>query len=282
MTRTASTCALLLLALWARAGSAQVLELQPGVARPGDAVLVTVRGAGETPQGSLGGRALRFHAHRGAHRALAGLPVELAPGTLELEISVPSPEGEVALAGSLEVVEPNFNARELTVSKKFISPPKRVRRQIAQDRAAFAKAFAQAAAAPLFAAGFEWPKLGVRTAPYGDLRMFNGKKKSQHFGTDLDGKVGDPLYAANDGKVVMVRDCYASGGTVLVHHGAELYTAYFHLSSFAVKPGARVRRGQKLGAVGATGRVTGPHLHWGVKVGGLWVDPESLLRLRFD
>ena len=88
-----------------------------------------------------------------------------------------------------------------------------------------------------------------------------------------------PDYAANDGEVVMVRDCFASGNTVLVHHGGRLFTAYFHMSKFEVKEGQKVKRGELLGLVGKTGRVTGPHLHFGVKLDGRWVNAESLLRL---
>ena len=97
-----------------------------------------------------------------------------------------------------------------------------------------------------------------------------------------DGRIGDLVVAANDGVVTLARDCYSSGNTILIHHGAELYSAYFHLSHMDVKPGANVHRGQKIGEVGKTGRVTGPHLHFGVKLAGHYVDPESLLRLDFE
>ena len=112
--------------------------------------------------------------------------------------------------------------------------------------------------------------------------MFNGKQKSQHYGMDLDGSTGDPIYAANDGEVVMVRDCFGSGNTVVLHHGARLFTAYFHMSKFETKPGAKVKRGQLIGLVGKTGRVTGPHLHFGAKIDGKWVNPLSVLALDFQ
>jgi murein DD-endopeptidase MepM/ murein hydrolase activator NlpD len=91
--------------------------------------------------------------------------------------------------------------------------------------------------------------------------------------------MGTPILAANDGEVVMVRDNYYAGLTVLLWHGADLYTACFHLSRADVKPGQKVTRGERLGLSGSSGRATGPHLHWGVKVAGRWVDPESVLRL---
>ena len=87
------------------------------------------------------------------------------------------------------------------------------------------------------------------------------------------------MLAANDGRVTMVRDAWASGLSVVVFHGAGLHSVYFHLSKALVKEGDPVKRGQRIGRVGASGRSTGPHLHWGIRVGDLYVDPEALLRL---
>ncbi len=111
--------------------------------------------------------------------------------------------------------------------------------------------------------------------------MFNGKKQSQHYGTDLAGAVGEPVLAAHDGVVALVRDCFASGKSIAIAHGAGLFSVYFHLSGFTVQSGDRVVRGQQIGKVGATGRVTGPHLHFGVKVVETYVDPDSVYRLAF-
>jgi murein DD-endopeptidase MepM/ murein hydrolase activator NlpD len=94
--------------------------------------------------------------------------------------------------------------------------------------------------------------------------------------------VGAPIHAANDGVVVMVRDNYAAGRTVVIHHGLDMYTTYFHLSRFNVREGQIVKRGQPIGLVGQTGRVTGPHLHWGGRVGDVYVDPASMLRLDLE
>jgi murein DD-endopeptidase MepM/ murein hydrolase activator NlpD len=198
--------------------------------------------------------------------------------------TLPGADGaaEIRLEAALEVVEPGFASKELGVAPRFIEPPPRARRRMRLDQAAFKRAFAQEPAPPIFAANFAWPRLAEVTGRFGDKRLFNGKKKSQHYGEDLEGRVGDPVAAANDGRVVLVRDCYASGRSVVIWHGAGLYSVYFHLSRALVRPGTEVRRGQTIGRVGRTGRVTGPHLHWGVKLGDLYVDPESVLRLDFD
>lgn len=258
------------------------VRLQPGVARPGDAVLVDVTGVSEAPSGRLGSAELVFLAWGDHWVAITGLSVELKPTTLALEIT-----GEVegggkdAVEGELVVSKPNFRRRQLSVSKRFTSPNKQQRQRMEDDQRAFSQAFDRDFEAWAFDAPFAWPRQDTVGAPFGDLRLFNGKKQSQHSGTDLDGNTGEAVYASNDGEVVMVRDCFGSGNTVLLHHGGRLFTSYFHLSAFAVKEGQRVRRGELLGRVGKTGRVTGPHLHFGVKLDGRWVDPESVLRLEF-
>lgn len=275
-----------LLALGLLAGVTQAeptLSLQPETARPGDPVLVTVRGLSAEPTGTLDGRPLRFFAVGDGYQALTGLPVEQASGPVQVKVLAPSSESTPAaeLTQALEVQVPAWRVRELKVASKYTEPPPEVKTRMEEDRAAFAAAFAQPFTAPLFGRNFDWPRKTRVTAPFGDKRTFNGAVASQHFGTDLDGKTGTPILSANDGTVVMARDNYAAGGTVLVHHGGGLYTAYFHMSRMQVKTGETVKRGQRLGLVGGTGRVTGPHLHWGAKVDDRWVDPEALLKLDF-
>jgi murein DD-endopeptidase MepM/ murein hydrolase activator NlpD len=255
------------------------LALQPERVRPGDALLVTVRDAAGAPEGTLGGRRLLFYPVSGGFRALAALPVETPPGQIEVEVRV---NGAAALRASLAVEEPHFAEAEMSVAPKFIEPPLEARRRMKRDQAAFDKAFAQPFGPPIFRVPFAWPLDAELTGRFGDRRLFNGTKQSQHYGDDLSGEVGAPVRAANDGKVVLVRDCYASGRSIVLSHGAGLFTVYFHLSRFDVKAGAEVHRGDRIGLVGKTGRVTGPHLHWGTKVVDLYVDPESILRLSFQ
>jgi murein DD-endopeptidase MepM/ murein hydrolase activator NlpD len=114
---------------------------------------------------------------------------------------------------------------------------------------------------------------------FGHRRVFNGQPRAPHSGADLRADVGTPVYAANRGRVVLAKNLFYSGNAVIVDHGLGLYTMYLHLSKMDVAPGAIVERGQELGLAGATGRVTGPHLHWGVRVVDARVDPFSLLKL---
>jgi murein DD-endopeptidase MepM/ murein hydrolase activator NlpD len=122
---------------------------------------------------------------------------------------------------------------------------------------------------------------------YGTRRVFNGELKSRHYGLDLRGRVGTPVFSVLGGRVVLVAERFFSGGTVVVDHGGGLFSLYFHLSRWNVKVGDAVARGARIGAVGRSGRVTGPHLHLGVAVRaepgdgaaprGLFVDPEPIL-----
>jgi hypothetical protein len=251
--------------------------LGPGAARPGDAVLVRVRAAAE-PKGNLAGRPLAFWRRGDEAWALAALPIETPPGFAPVEIDLP---GEPALATTLTVVEPGFRSKSIRVPEKYVVPPAKVRERIQRDNAAFAAAWRQPYAPPLFAARFEWPRPEETGGRYGDKRVLNGKKESVHYGIDIGAPRGAPVHAANDGEVVLARNCYYSGKTVVVWHGADLFTAYFHMDRLGVKVGQRVRQGDTLGVVGSTGRSTGPHLHWSVKLSGLYVDPESLLGIDF-
>jgi murein DD-endopeptidase MepM/ murein hydrolase activator NlpD len=253
------------------------VELAPRRVLPGDAFLLRVRTAGRVvPAASVEGRPLAFFPVAGGFAAVGALPIETAPGPITITVSA----GEAELTGELEVAAAAFRERALEVQQRYVEPPDpAVQARIDADRAAFVAAFAQPPAPPLFSKRFALPRRDRITAGFGDRRTLNGVKPSQHYGMDLAGKVGAPVTAANAGEVVLVRDCWASGQSIIVWHGAGLYTTYFHLSRALVRPGDRVARGQRIGAVGRSGRVSGPHLHWGVRIGDLYVDPASLLRL---
>jgi len=269
--------ALLPLLVSSAAAATPSLELIPASAKPGDPLLLVVHGVEGVPDGTVGSLSAEFYRHGDTAEALVGIPVEEEPGLLRVKVTA----GALTLDGGLEVVPPEFPERKLTVASKFVKIPKAAKARIKADQAAYQKAWATPFRPRAFGDNFEKPRDAVITAHFGDKRTLNGKKTTQHFGLDLDGSTGDEIRAANDGRVVMVRDCYTSGNTVLVEHGAGLITSYFHMSKFLVKPGQEVKRGELLGLVGKTGRVTGPHLHFGAHIGTLWVNPQALLALPF-
>jgi murein DD-endopeptidase MepM/ murein hydrolase activator NlpD len=283
---------------------AATVRVQASRVRPGDALLVTVDGVPASLVGSASGtvavavvtgatardgstsgtgpgepRRLRFYPTPTGAQAITSLPVELEPGTLRVEVRLPGLADP--LATTVEVVDPGFPEAKLSVAPKFIAPSPAQKKRMEEDQAAFREAFGRPFEPPAFAGPFVRPREAAITGPFGERRTFNGKKQSQHYGTDLAGAVGDPVRAANDGVVVLVRDCFASGKSIAIAHGGGLFSVYFHLSGFDVRPGDRVQRGQVIGQVGATGRATGPHLHFGIKVDGLYADPDSVYRLAF-
>jgi murein DD-endopeptidase MepM/ murein hydrolase activator NlpD len=115
--------------------------------------------------------------------------------------------------------------------------------------------------------------------PFGQKSIINKKKRSPHTGVDIRGKTGAPVRAANSGSVVLVADHFFTGKSVYVDHGSCIFSMYFHLDSIQVDQGDSIEKGQILGRVGATGRATGPHLHWGVRVSGARVNPLTLIEL---
>ncbi|NLC27523.1 MAG: M23 family metallopeptidase, partial [Campylobacteraceae bacterium] len=134
---------------------------------------------------------------------------------------------------------------------------------------------------------FMVPMKSKITSAYGNARVFNDSLKSYHSGTDFRAAIGTPIYATNDGVVVLSKDRYYAGGSVILDHGEGVYSVYYHLSQTPLALGTKVKKGEKIGLSGASGRVTGPHLHFGFMVQGVPVDPlhfiETIngLRARF-
>jgi len=131
----------------------------------------------------------------------------------------------------------------------------------------------------LFTLPFLRPRQSRVTSQFGTGRVFNGKLSSSHLGVDYRGSVGDPIFAANRGVVALVAEFFLAGNVVYIDHGNGIVTGYFHMSEPQVAIGDTVERGQQIGLVGATGRVTGPHLHWSARFGALTIDPADLFSL---
>lgn len=275
-----SILALGLLSFATTAQAAPSLKMTPNPAKPGDAVLVELLGAGEqteAPRVSLGNRRLDPYRTKSGWAAIAALPIDEPAGELTAKVAFADKQ---KLDLALEVEAPNFGEVSIDVEEIFVDPPAEFRERILEDQRAVAAAYARELVPLETKKSFVLPKKSKLTSEFGQLRMFNGTKNSQHLGADLSARPGDTVAASNDGEVVLVRDCFYSGKTIIVHHGAQLYTAYFHLSKTDVREGARVTRGQKLGAAGDTGRTTGPHIHFGVRIGEVYVDPIRFLKLR--
>lgn len=212
------------------------------------------------------------------------------------EIMLPAPLDEKSSglrlgAGSgakaLEEVEVNVAffdkkrpTQKLTVDRKYVSPPASEKARIEKDREKVRKTLASFDRGKKWELPFQRPVQGTVSSQFGMKRVFNGEPRSVHRGLDLRGAEGTPIYACADGRVALVDNLYYSGNTVYVDHGDGVFTAYLHMSQPKVEPGQMVKRGDLVGLVGSTGRVTGPHLHLSLIVQGQSVDPSPLLEER--
>jgi murein DD-endopeptidase MepM/ murein hydrolase activator NlpD len=180
----------------------------------------------------------------------------------------------------LEVVSGKYKQEKIQVSSKKVNPKAaKVKKRISEEYKEAMKIYTTVSKRSYLHRKFLLPIESNITSPFGTARVYNGLLKGYHSGTDFRAKVGTPIKAANDGKVVLVKKRFYSGGTVLLNHGQGIYTCYFHMSKFHVKNGAVVKRGDVLGLSGKSGRVTGPHLHFSARINGVQVDPLQLIAL---
>jgi murein DD-endopeptidase MepM/ murein hydrolase activator NlpD len=259
------------------------VTLAPTLVEAGSPVLIHVE-APETAKldGDWRGRALEFFPGRDAHGwfALAGVDVEGAVGPSKLRIEVKLESGGVRdLSRTVEIHAAHYRTGSLTVAPKFVEPGAEELKRIAAEVDLKAKVFAASALEPLWGGDFRSPVTAAATDSFGTRRMFNGKLASVHKGMDFRAQTGTPVRAGNSGVVVLARPLYYEGNCVVVDHGLGLFTISMHLSRIDVREGERVVTGTRLGLSGATGRVTGPHLHWAVRWQNAYLDPAKLLRM---
>jgi hypothetical protein len=206
------------------------------------------------------------------------IPLDGEPGPALLEIHGRSAAGgRIAATRTLVVEAREFPSEELGVEPRYVEPPPEVRARLARERETLDAVYALRSSAPLAGRPFLRPVPGEPTSRFGTRRTYNGRPRSPHPGLDLRAATGTPVQASGAGRVRLARDLYYSGETVILDHGGGLFTVYAHLSRRLVEEGEDVPAGALVGLSGATGRVTGPHLHWGAKLGDLPFDPAALL-----
>ncbi len=180
---------------------------------------------------------------------------------------------------SLAIAKRDYEIQRINgVARKYVTPPPDVLKRIARERKLKAAARPDDTPDAYFAEKFEWPAKGVISGVYGSQRIFNGKPRRPHFGVDVAAPTGTPIVAPADGIVTLAQpDMFYEGGLVFLDHGHGLIGYFMHMSKIDVKTGEHVKRGQKIGEIGQTGRATGPHVHWGMTWQGTYVDPATLV-----
>lgn len=262
------------------------VQVSPARIVPGTALRFTVSGADADAR--VGGTVLEtdlvfLRGEDGTWAAFAGVDLDTSPGVYTFHVSAEwGDSANLEHAGEITVVAKDYPTEELKVAARYVEPPQDVTERIARESAALKRLWARSTPEKLYDGVTLRPLAGVAGRNFGRRRVFNGKPRSPHSGADLAAPVGTPVPAAARGRVALARDLYYSGNLVVLDHGGGVYTLYAHLSRMDVSEGAMVAAGDIIGQVGATGRVTGPHLHWGARIGEARVDPGRLLELLAD
>lgn len=211
---------------------------------------------------------------------LIGVDLAAASGTYPVTIVVDDVEtGSNATTEELLVRTKSFPVRRLSVPARFVELPGSVLARIQDESHRLDTLFQSAARPRQWHRPFQAPASAPISGSFGARSVFNGQPRSPHSGLDFRSDAGTPVMAPAAGVVALADSLYFTGNTVVIDHGLGLYSLLAHLSTFAIKDGDRVRGGEIVGFVGATGRVTGPHLHWTVRLNGARVDPRSLIAL---
>jgi len=216
----------------------------------------------------------------GALHAILGVDASREPGNYEVKITIESashPKGAVQIVEM--VVHPgNFKEERLTLPDSMVNLSKESLERVRKDQRSISSLWPKATGERLWEGAFLIPVEGKPGSPFGLRRWINNEPRNFHTGMDFKAPEKTPVLASNKGRVALVGDFFFSGNSVFLDHGQGLYTMYFHLSGIKVKTDEIVQKGEVIGWVGMTGRATGPHLHWGVRLGGERVDPVALIR----
>ena len=277
-----ATAAVIVLAVASQAAAFSV-TVTPTAVRQGDVALIVVTGAANAPEmdGSVADRPLFFFPYADGYAALIGVDLEAKPGRTPWRIGFVDGAGVPQQAsGAITVKSRKFPAQRLSLPTSMVdlSPANESRAEAEATR--LRALYDTISAARLWRGRFTKPIASdVKSEGFGFRRIINGKPRAPHSGVDFAAPAGTPVVASNLGRVALVAHHFFGGRLVALDHGEGLYTLYMHLERVDVGEGSLVERGAIIGAVGSTGRATGPHLHWAAQLRRARIDPGALLTL---
>lgn len=246
--------------------------------QPGEVVRLTITAAERPVRVTAFERAIPVTSlSDSTFQALVGIDLDVRPGRHIVTVRAGDDAASVPTRYPIVVRPKAFPTRRLQVAEAFVNPPAEVRARIATEAERLAALFATTTPDRAWSRAFLRPVNDPANSAFGSRSILNGQPRSPHGGADFLSAIGTPIHAPNDGVVVLATDLYYTGTTVVIDHGQGLLSLFAHLSRLDVAEGTRVRAGEVVGLVGATGRVTGAHLHWTVRLNGARVDPLSLL-----
>ncbi len=248
--------------------------LPQNTAVPGGVAVVALGTHKSAPQAYYLGRRVMVLNESGQWQAIVGIPLSAKPGRHTLRVQ-PAAGADRKL--TFKVSAKQYEEQHLKVPPRMVNPSPEDQKRIARDLKLGSEAYRTFQATDAVTTRFALPVEGRYSSPFGLRRFFNGEARNPHSGIDLATATGTPIRAPAAGRVIATGDLYYNGNTVYLDHGQGLITMYCHMDSIAVKTGQHVAAGHTLGTVGATGRVTGPHLHWSVSLNDSRVDPLLFL-----
>jgi murein DD-endopeptidase MepM/ murein hydrolase activator NlpD len=257
------------------AAPALALELPQQRIVPGGVATLNLGPAPSPPQAQAGGVPVMVVGEPGGWFAVLGIALSAQPGAGAISVRH---AGKPATTLRYRVEAKQYAQQELKVPQKTVDLSKEDLARYEREREHQNQVIATFSATPPAQLLLRQPTPGPRSSSFGLRRVFNGQARSPHSGMDIAAEVGTAVVAAADGRVIDTGDYFFNGHTIWIDHGAGLLTMYCHLSAIDIKPGDRVAAGERIGAVGATGRVTGAHLHWSVSLNRAMVDPALFMR----
>jgi len=265
---------LLAACLLAAATAAEAVALPRHHPVPGGVAVVPLGSAPERPAARYGGRPVLVVRAGDGWTAVVGIPLTARPGEARLAVA----QGGRARAVAFRIRPHRYPEQRLTLKDpKMVTPPASALARIRAETARLRRGLAHRSPGVPERLRFPPPANGPLSSRFGLRRILNGKPRSPHRGLDIAAPRGAPVRAPAAGTVLDVGDFYFTGRTVLLDHGGGLVTLYCHLERVQVRKGQRLAAGARIGTVGASGRATGPHLHWAVALNGNLVDPVLFL-----
>jgi murein DD-endopeptidase MepM/ murein hydrolase activator NlpD len=264
-----------------RAASAVDVQVAARSVRPGELVVLTITDAraASVDVRVFGRKTSAYSLRAGVWQALVGIDLDQKPGSYTAAVEARAGADVDRGAATLSVKPRAFATRSLRVDPEFVNPPEAVLARIRSEAALIRDVTGRSVPDRQWTTSFVRPVPDPANSRFGTRSVFNGEARRPHGGADFLSPAGTPVHAPNAGRVVVARDLYFTGNTVIIDHGVGVVSLLAHLSSMDVAEGQAVIAGELVGRVGATGRVTGPHLHWAITVGGARVDPLSVLAL---
>lgn len=252
--------------------------VQPRKIGPGDIAIVRVTNTAGPVEGSFNGKQLHFNPEKKSFNAVIGIDLNTEPGTYPLEATINGKK----IIKNIKIAKKKYPLQRLTLPEDMVvlSPENEARVERDQQKTA---AIWPVDSPRVWKGTFINPLPGKEIGTvFGVRRIINDIPKNPHSGVDVTAEEGEPVRAPNDGVVVFADDLFYSGNSLIIDHGQGIYTMFFHLSKINVRNGQAVMKGEVIALVGHTGRATGAHLHWGVRIQGAKVDPLQLIKLKLE